>query len=136
MKTKLTLLFVSLFVAVTFIQAQSKKDLEKNYASCVKDKDSLQQILSKLSKKYDSVSISCIQLKSALSEIRKTTKDSISFLRKENTDLQVRVDLWKAEFINRSYVMSDLQQLKDLLDKEIITQNEFQTKKTRLLEKL
>jgi hypothetical protein len=143
MKTKLTLLFMFLIVAVTYTQAQSKKDLEKNYASCVKSRDSLQQIHSKLLKNYDSVSNACIQLKtlntrieSTLSEIRKATRDSISSLRKENVDLQVRVDLWKAEFINRSYVVNDLLQLKELLDKEIITQNEFQTKKTRLLEKL
>jgi peptidoglycan hydrolase CwlO-like protein len=136
MKTKLTLLFIFSIVAVTYTQAQSKKDLEKNYASCVKSRDSLQQL-------HSSVSNACIQLKtlntrieSTLSEIRKATRDSIISLRKENADLQVRVDLWKAEFVNRSSVIYDLQQLKDLLDKEIITQNEFQTKKTRLLEKL
>jgi hypothetical protein len=77
-----------------------------------------------------------IRLESKVSEIRKTLNDSIVVLNKENFALKTSLEILKAEFVNRTYVIKDLQQLKDLLDDQIITQEEFNAKKARLLEKL
>jgi hypothetical protein len=150
MKTTLTLLLVFLMGAVTFTQAQSKKELEKNYAACASARDSLQKSLTSLSAEhkallstYDSVNKVCIMLteletsvKSKTAEIKKTLNDSISALNKENTALRMKMDVWKAEYVNRTHVLYDLKQLKELLDQQIITVDEFEAKKSKLLEKL
>ena len=63
--------------------------------------------------------------------------DSISVLSKENTRLQATVDsLSAANKSNDVDVVTQLKQLKELMDAQIITQAEFDAKKAVLLEKL
>ena len=73
-------------------------------------------------------------------------KDSLSVLTKENVRLQATLDslglgndpakaLAKQE-ADKNKAVADLKQLKELLDAKIITQEEFDTKKKKLLEKL
>ena len=168
MKTNLILLLMFLFSAVTFTQAQSKKDLEKSLAACSTTRDSLQKVLSGIPANYDSINKAFIvydtmynvikkkvfnyafnpthmsllldslrtSRDSAFSGLHSSFSDSISFLNKENAELRTKMEILKAELVNRTYVIKDLQQLKELLDDQIITQEEYNAKKAKLLEKL
>jgi len=73
-------------------------------------------------------------------------KDSLTFLENENNKLRATLDslglgddpaatLAKLD-AEKTRAVSDLKQLKELLDTKIITQEEFDTKKKKLLEKL
>ena len=55
MKIKITLLFVLLIVSSSFTYAQSKKDMEKDFAECTAVKDSIQKELSELNSVHDSI---------------------------------------------------------------------------------
>ena len=173
MKTKLILLFVALSAAVTITQAQSKKDLEANYAKCTVEKDSLQKLytgltatqeslkktcdsINKVNLAYDSMyrvirdrvilkefnPLNSSKLLDSLSKTRSLAlsgiSDSVSILKKENTKLQVTIDSLAAAagLKDNSAVINQLKQLKELLDAQIITQAEFDTKKAKLLEKM
>ncbi len=62
--------------------------------------------------------------------------DSLSVLKKKNMKLQVSIDSFGLSDMVKAKTVSDLKQLKELLDAKIITQAEFDAKKTKLLEKL
>ncbi len=175
MKTNLIIILLFLFSAVTLTQAQSKKDLENDYATCVVARDSLQKALTGLTadheslvKQHDSIVKVCIAYDTMYSAIRrkvilhhfdplksealidslsthresaflnasKVLIDSIASVTKENTDLKAALEILKAETADKTKVVSDLKQLKELLDSGIITQTEFEAKKAKLLEKL
>ena len=72
----------------------------------------------------------------AFSEITTSLNDSISILVEENTQLKETIESMKGEGDEDAEAMNDLKQLKELLDEEIITQEEFDAKKAVLLEKL
>jgi hypothetical protein len=62
-------------------------------------------------------------------------KDSISALKTDNGKLKITVDsLLKAD-ADKTKLVTELKQLKDLLDAKIITQAEFDSKKNALMEK-
>ena len=175
MKTKLSWLFVIMIISVTTSFAQSKKDLETDYAKCIISKDSIQKqytglsaTYESLSKTYDSINKSYIAYDSmyrvikarvilhefdplnttklldslaasrnlSLSGITNIYSDSISVLNDANTKLQATVDSLSAATKDNTDVVSQLKQLKELLDAQIITQAEFDAKKALLLEKL
>jgi len=163
MKTKLSVLFVLLIAAVTFTQAQSKKDIEDDFNRCTSSKDSIQNLLTGLSATYDSINKACIAYDTMYNAIKEkvfmhdfdpanmselldslrtesfsgTTalNDSISVLQEENTQLKATIESMGTGNEDTKLV-SDLKQLKELLDAQILTQEEFDAKKTELLEKL
>jgi hypothetical protein len=176
MKTKLSWLFVTMIVTATSTYAQSKKDVENDYAKCIIAKDSVQNLYAKLSatneslsKTYDSINKSYLAYDSmykvikarvilhefdplntstlldslrasrdlSLSGMTNIYNDSISVLKKENTSLQATVDSLAAETKAMDIdVVTQLKQLKELLDAQILTQEEFDARKAKLLEKL
>ena len=163
MKTKLSVLFVLLFAAVTFTQAQSKKDIEADFARCTATKDSIQNLLTGLSATYDSINKACIaydtmykvikeevflhdfdpanmselidSLRTEREEVFVTTlNDSISLLKQENTELKATIESMATGDDDNTKLVNELKQLKELLDEQILTQEEFDAKKTELLE--
>lgn len=73
---------------------------------------------------------------SAFSGMSTSLNDSIAALNKENADLKASIEILKTETADKTDVVNDLKQLKELLDTGIITQEEFDSKKAKLLEKL
>jgi hypothetical protein len=61
--------------------------------------------------------------------------DSIRLLKEEKVQLQAKVDSMAAAAVNKDEIIVELKQLKGLLDEKIITQEEFNEKKSKLLEK-
>jgi len=172
MKKVLPFLLVIIVVAVTNTQAQSKKDIEKDYANCVVARDSIQDALTGLSESYESLTKTCDSIsntctiydtmynvikekvilyefdpenisvlidslkssrESAFSDLNTSLNDSISALNEENTKLKTIIEELES---TQPGVVDNLKQLKELLDSQIITQEEFDTKKAILLEKL
>jgi len=70
------------------------------------------------------------------SGITNTLNDSISILVEENIKLKELIENKAGESDEKTKVINDLKQLKELLDAQIITQEEFDAKKAVLLEKL
>jgi hypothetical protein len=175
MKTKVFLLIISLGFTLSFTQAQSKKDLEQDYATCQTARDSLQKELDGLSavhesltKTYDSVSKVCtiydsmyIVIKEkvfhydfnpvnmpalldslsterelAFSGLSNSLNDSIALLTKENTELKAALESLTGAGADKTDIVNNLKQLKELLDANIITQEEYDAKKAKLIEKL
>lgn len=163
MKTKLSVLFVLLISAVTFTQAQSKKDIEADLIRCTTTKDSIQNLLTGLSATYDSINKTYLaydtmynaikekvflqdfdptnmselidSLRTGTEEDATILNDSISLLVQENTKLKATIESMTTGNDDNTKLVNDLKQLKELLDAQIITQEEFDTKKTVLLEK-
>jgi hypothetical protein len=83
---------------------------------------------------------------STFTQLSTTLKDSITFLKKENKILSATLDSLESgnnsnaelakQDAEKTKAIADLKQLKELLDAKIITQEEFDTKKKKLLEKL
>ena len=168
MKKKVLLLLVTLIVAISFTHAQSKKDLEKDYAACITTRDSIHKVFTGLSAEYDSINeaynvydtmynvlkekvfnyyfdpadMSALidslisSRESAFSGLSNSLNDSISVLKTENSELKATIETLKTEATDKTDVVGDLKQLKELLDASIITQQEFDDKKVKLLEKL
>ncbi len=173
MKKQSLLLLVLLIAAIISTQAQSKKDVEANYASCTAAKDSLQKLYTGLSatyeslnKTYDSINkayfaydsmyqvikekvilhdfdpekmshlIDSLKTsrESAFSGIKSTLNDSITALKQENIKLKATIASLEAATQDNTKLVNDLKQLKELLDAQIITQEEFDGKKAKLLE--
>lgn len=155
MKTKLSLALVMLFAAASFMQAQSKSEIEESLATCTAEKESIQKELTSVSATYDSLNTTYTVMYDAIKEKvfkddfdpskmselidslhanassgNTELNDSLSSLKKENAALK---DLVGAD---KSKVVSDLKQLKELLDEGILTQEEYDRKKTVLIEKL
>lgn len=166
MKTKLSVLLFLFVVMGLLTQAQSKKDLEADLATCTTLKDSIQSELTGLTANYDSINSAYLAYDTmynavkekvfmydfdpvkisdlidslrtgrdeAFSEITAALNDSISILAEENAKLKETVE--GKETGEENEVISELKQLKDLLDAGILTQDEFNAKKAVLLEKL
>jgi hypothetical protein len=67
----------------------------------------------------------------AFMNLSSSTGDSIAVLNKKIVDLMAQMGSLDA----KTQIINDLKKLKELLDAQIITQQEFDTKKTALLEK-
>lgn len=171
-KSKIIIVFIFFFYGLTFVQAQSKSELQENLNNCTTKKESIQKSLTNLSSSYDSLNLIYDNLYGAIKEkVFKNNfnpnkmsvlidslqnsasfgttllNDSISSLLLENAELKEQLAKEDAELkemhakedaieadINK--ISSDLKQLKELLDGGILTQEEFDEKKTKLLEKL
>ena len=171
MKTKLSMLFVLLIVMVTFTQAQSKKDIEADLIRCTTTKDSIQNLFTVLSAKYDSVSKAYITYDTMYNAIKEKVflhdfdpanmselidslqteafsgitvlndsitvlNDSTTVLQVENAELIAKIESMTAGTGSETEIVDSLKQLKELLDADILTQEEFDAKKAVLIEKL
>lgn len=65
----------------------------------------------------------------------KSLQDSVTVLQTDNTRLQAAMDQMVAGTVNKDEIIEELKQLKELLDAKIITQDEYDAKKVKLLEK-
>ena len=61
--------------------------------------------------------------------------DSITSLSKENTSLKATISSMEAAQADKEKIVAELKQLKELLDSKIITQEEYDIKKTKLMAK-
>ena len=61
--------------------------------------------------------------------------DSITTLQKENTSLKAKVASLEAADANKEKIVGELKQLKELLDTNIITQEEYDIRKNKLMAK-
>lgn len=62
--------------------------------------------------------------------------DTIATLRAENAKMKALIDSEAARAAEKDKAVSDLRELKSLLDQKIITQEEFDARKVKLVEKL
>jgi len=164
MKKNLFVLFALLIASITFTNAQSKKDIEMNLANCTTIKDSIQKMYAELSETYDSISKACIAYDSMYIAVKEKVfkydfdpanmselidslqaesfsgitlmRDSISVLQQENAELKEKIESSSANTGDNTNVVSSLKQLKELLDEEIISQEEYDTKRAELIGKL
>jgi hypothetical protein len=164
MKKKLSVLFVLLIAVVTFTHAQSKKEVEADLIKCTTAKDSIHNLLTGLSASYDSINKVCIAYDTMYNAIKEkvflddfdpanmselidslqteafsgTTvlNDSITVLQVENAELIAKIESMTAGTGGETEIVNSLKQLKELLDANILTQEEFDAKKAVLLEKL
>ena len=71
----------------------------------------------------------------ALTETSKTMTDSVAVLNKENAALKEMMSILQTAEGDKAKLVAELKQLKELLDAKIITQAEFDEKKTVLMTK-
>lgn len=83
----------------------------------------------------DSLKTSREKSLSGLAKETKTMSDTLARVRQENTKLKATLSGWENRAANNEQVVRDLEQLKNLLDQKIITQSEFDQRKSRLLAK-
>ena len=62
-------------------------------------------------------------------------RDSLSVLKKENSEMQTTLDDISVEEVEKNKLVNELKQLKELLDAKILTQSEFNIKKSKVLQK-
>lgn len=62
-------------------------------------------------------------------------RDSLSVLKKENSEMQTTLDDISVEEAERNKLVNELKQLKELLDARILTQTEFNIRKSKVLQK-
>jgi hypothetical protein len=72
---------------------------------------------------------------SGLTETSATLTDSVSALTKENTSLKATIASMEAAQADKEKIVAELKQLKELLDSKIITQEEYDIKKSKLMSK-
>jgi hypothetical protein len=164
MKTKL-ILFLALFItSVISSRAQSKKEIETSLKDCTTAKDSIQKELTGLSAKHDSIYKQYIAYDSMYQVVRTKVfqykfdpirtselidslrasnnkglsgqKDSLAILTAENSSMKAKLDSLTSVDAEKAKAVSSLKQLKELLDTKIITQQEYDIKKTVLIQKL
>lgn len=86
-------------------------------------------------KLIDSLHITREAVLSDLTSKNKLLTDSLTSLQKQATDLKIAVEQLKAAEADKAKLVAELKQLKELLDAKIITQAEFDEKKSSLLAK-
>ncbi len=146
------------------IQAQSKSELISQLAVCTAEKDSIQNSLMDLTVLSDSISkehvaytemynavkekvfkddfdpasmsgmIDSLQAKNSFANA--ALNDSLSTLQQEISMLNEMAESKEETVSDKTEVVDALKQLKELLDSGILSQEEFDAKKTVLLEKL
>ena len=62
-------------------------------------------------------------------------RDSLSSLKKENSEIQTTLENVSVEEAEKTVLINELKQLKELLDAKILTQTEFNIRKSRVLQK-
>jgi len=72
---------------------------------------------------------------SGLTKETKELGDTLSVLRETNTRLKATLADWEGRAANNEQVVRDLEQLKSLYDQKVLTQAEFDQRRTKLLAK-
>ena len=88
----------------------------------------------KLSQIIDSIRVSRDSATSVLAAPVASLKDSVSMLKKENSQLKAKLDSLNVGS-DKSKLIAELKDLKGLLDAKIITQAEYDAKKKKVMEK-
>ena len=70
---------------------------------------------------------------STLSADAKALNDSVTVLAGQNAELKAKVATLESAAANKEVVIADLRELKGLLDEKIITQEEFDTRKAKIM---
>ncbi len=83
----------------------------------------------------DSVQSHHINALAALTETSAVLSDSVKVLQEENVKLRESIEKMNNAEADKDQIIIELKQLKGLLDEKIITQEEFNDKKAKLLEK-
>jgi len=89
----------------------------------------------KLSQIIDSIRVSRDSATSVLAAPVASLKDSVSMLKKENSQLKAKLDSLNVGGGDKSKLIAELKDLKGLLDAKIITQAEYDAKKKKVMEK-
>jgi len=90
----------------------------------------------KTSMLIDSVNMHRDSTLAGLAAVSASLSDTIKVLKTENAKLQSSMNTLSNAEADKEKAINDLRQLKGLLDEKILTQEEYNTKKTKLLEKL
>jgi hypothetical protein len=150
---------------ITVSQAQSKKDIENDLKNCNSTKDSIQTELTDLSAVYDSIYQTYVaydsmytvvvdrvikydfdpenmsdlidSLRTEASLGSTALHDSIAGLQEENAKLKASLEeMDSSKNSSEEQTIESLKKLKQLLDDGILTEEEFNAKKTELLKDL
>jgi len=125
------------------------QSLSMNLDSVSKDKDKYYQVYKAMSEKVvrynfdpaktssiiDSMKMHRDATLSGLEATSLTLTDSIRILKSDNEKLQNAIQDYQNADSDKEKIIVELKQLKELLDEKIITQEEYNAKKTKLLAK-
>ena len=89
-----------------------------------------------MSELIDSLQTEAFSGTTVLNDSITVLNDSITVLQVENTELIAKIESMTADTRSETEIVNSLKQLKDLLDANILTQEEFDAKKAVLIEKL
>ena len=89
-----------------------------------------------MSELIDSLQTEAFSGTTVLNDSITVLNDSIIVLQVENTELEAKIESMAAGTDSETEIVDSLKQLKDLLDANILTQEEFDAKKAVLIEKL
>ena len=121
------------------IQYDSVSSNLKSYAGLyvvIKDKVLKQDFdPAKLPQIIDSLAASRDAILSGSNASYNSLRDSLSILKKENSGMQTTIEDISVEETERNKLVNELKQLKELLDAKILTQTEFNIKKSKVLQK-
>ena len=84
----------------------------------------------------DSVTMHRDSTVAGLAAVSASLSDTIKVLKTENAKLESKVNSMTNAEADKEKAINDLRQLKGLLDEKILTQEEYNAKKTKLLEKI
>ena len=129
--------------------SQSTQALSKQLVAVTKDRDRYYMVYQSMSEKvirykFDpsltSMLIDSMKMRrdSTMADLNSTSlqlSDSIRTLKAENEKLQNGLRDMNAAQVDKEKIVEELRQLKELLDEKIITQEEYNGKKTKLLAK-
>lgn len=129
--------------------SQSTKALSMTLDSVSEDRDRYYKVYQAMSEKVmrynfdpsktpmliDSMKMYRDSTMADLNSIALQLSDSIRILKSENEKLQNGIQDMTAAQVDKEKIVEELRQLKELLDEKIITQEEYNVKKTKLLAK-
>jgi peptidoglycan hydrolase CwlO-like protein len=89
----------------------------------------------KLPEIIDSLAASKDAILSGSNAAYNSLRDSVAALKKENSGMQTTLENVSVEDAEKTVLINELKQLKELLDAKILTQTEFNVRKSRVLQK-
>lgn len=142
-------------IETTLLMCTASKDsIQKEYVKVTMQYDSLKNVVTAYDSMYFALKTKVVlkdfkptDMSAIIDSIRAggkssqlgslvTINDSLTILRLDNKRLNEIIKIMNAAESERSVVIYDLRQLKQLLDENIITQLEFNEKKAKLMNKL
>jgi hypothetical protein len=90
---------------------------------------------SKIPQAIDSIAMQVDSVLKGFRSSSTTLMDSLTILKKENVKLKATIDGIVSDETGKNRIVAELRTLKELLDAKILTQSEFDVKKTKILEK-